>query len=124
MGWSSGEEKLPYVHCLYEEEDFCIRKIMESDCVLAGWSGREDLIEQRLNAGKLTFVSLSGFTVRDSGKPFHQKGYIINTKSISDTGTPRPICYVPGLCGIGLQADPCLSGEKAEIRIFSGASYL
>ena len=22
MGWSSGEEKLPYVHCLYEEEDF------------------------------------------------------------------------------------------------------
>ena len=55
MGWSSGEEKLPYVHCLYEEEDFCIRKIMESDCVLAGWSGREDLIEQRLNAGKLTF---------------------------------------------------------------------
>ena len=36
MGWSLEEEKIPYVHCLYEEEDFCIRKIMESDCVLAG----------------------------------------------------------------------------------------
>ncbi len=55
MGWFLDGEKIPYVHCLYEEEDFCIRKIMESDCVLAGWSGREDLIEQRLNAGKLTF---------------------------------------------------------------------
>ncbi len=55
MGWSLEEGRIPYVHCLYEEEDFCIRKIMESDCVLAGWSGREDLIEQRLNAGKLTF---------------------------------------------------------------------
>ena len=55
MGWSLEEGRIPYVHCLYEEEDFCNRKIMESDCVLAGWSGREDLIEQRLNAGKLTF---------------------------------------------------------------------
>lgn len=55
MGWSLDKEKIPYVHCLYEEEDYCIRKIMESDCVLAGWSGREDLIEQRMNEGKLTF---------------------------------------------------------------------
>ncbi len=55
MGWSVQEKTLPYVHCLYEEEELCIRKLMESDCVLAGWSGREDLIGQRLQQGKLTF---------------------------------------------------------------------
>lgn len=55
MGWSVQENALPYVHCLYEEEELCIRKLMESDCVLAGWSGREDLIGQRLQQGKLTF---------------------------------------------------------------------
>ncbi len=54
MGWNREGEKLPYVHCLYEEEDKCRDLVMESDVLLAGWSGREDLVEQRLNDGKLT----------------------------------------------------------------------
>ena len=44
MGWSSRGEDLPYVHCLYEQEELCRRLILESDVLLAGWSGREDLI--------------------------------------------------------------------------------
>lgn len=55
MGWSVKETELPYVHCLYEEEELCMEKLLQSDCVLAGWSGREDLIEKRLKSGKLTF---------------------------------------------------------------------
>lgn len=54
MGWSrAGEERL-YVHCLYEEEAYCRRLVMESDVLLAGWTDREDLIGERLRAGKLT----------------------------------------------------------------------
>lgn len=54
MGWSREGEALPYVHFLYDKEEECRRLIMESDVLLAGWSGREDLVEERLNAGKLT----------------------------------------------------------------------
>ncbi|MCM1133960.1 MAG: glycosyltransferase [Clostridium sp.] len=54
MGWSSEGERLPYVRRLYEEEERCRRLLMESDVLLAGWSDREDLVEERLNAGKLT----------------------------------------------------------------------
>ena len=54
MGWSRDGEALPYVHCLYEEEEACRKLILESDVLLAGWSGREDLVQERLNAGKLT----------------------------------------------------------------------
>lgn len=54
MGWSSQGEGLPYVHCLYEEEERCRRLVRESDVLLAGWSGREDLVQERLNQGKLT----------------------------------------------------------------------
>lgn len=54
MGWSQEGEGLPYVSFLYEEEEYLRGLIMESDVLLAGWSGREDLVEERLNAGKLT----------------------------------------------------------------------
>ncbi len=54
MGWDPEGEKLPYVCRLYEKEEECRRLIMESDMLLAGWSGREDLVQERLNAGKLT----------------------------------------------------------------------
>lgn len=54
MGWSSEGEKLPYVSCLYEEEERCRKLVMESDVLLAGWSGREDLVQERLNTGRLT----------------------------------------------------------------------
>ena len=54
MGWSSAGEELPYVHCLYEEEERCKELILDSDVLLAGWSGREDLVQERMRAGKLT----------------------------------------------------------------------
>lgn len=54
MGWSTEGEELPYVSFLYENEAACRKLIMESDVLLAGWSGREGLVEERLNAGKLT----------------------------------------------------------------------
>lgn len=54
MGWSKEGEALSYVSFLYKDEEYCKKLIMESDVLLAGWSGREDLVEERLNAGKLT----------------------------------------------------------------------
>ncbi len=54
MGWNTEGERLPYVHFLYEEEELCHRLVMESDVLLAGWSGHEELVQERLRAGKLT----------------------------------------------------------------------
>lgn len=52
MGWSVDMAKLPYVHCLYEEEDECRKRIAESDVVVFGWTGREDIVTERLESGK------------------------------------------------------------------------
>jgi glycosyltransferase involved in cell wall biosynthesis len=54
MGWSVDVDKLPYVECLYRQEDQCIRKIMDSDVVLFGWSEREDIAARRLESGRTT----------------------------------------------------------------------
>lgn len=54
MGWGVDVRTLPYVSCLYEQEYECQKKIMESDVVLFGWTGREDLAAQRLDSGKTT----------------------------------------------------------------------
>ena len=54
MGWSSEGEKLPYVSCLYEEEEKCRRLVRECDALLAGWSNQEELVEERMEAGGLT----------------------------------------------------------------------
>lgn len=52
MGWHADAVKLPYVLCLYEEEEACRKLIMDCDILIAGWSGREDLILERLKEGK------------------------------------------------------------------------
>lgn len=52
MGWHPDAAALPYVLCLYEEEEACRKLIMDSDILIAGWSGREDLILERLEKGK------------------------------------------------------------------------
>ena len=54
MGWALDVRKLPYVQCLYEEEYGCLKKIAESDVVLFGWTGREDIAAARLESGKTT----------------------------------------------------------------------
>ncbi len=54
MGWDRSGEGLPYVCHLYKEEKRCRELIMDSDVLLAGWSGHEELVQERLNQGKLT----------------------------------------------------------------------
>lgn len=54
MGWHTDGTNLPYVKCLYEQEEECERLIQESDVLLAGWTLREDLIGKRLKVGKAT----------------------------------------------------------------------
>ena len=68
MGWDTKAVTLPYVLCLYEEEERCLRLILESDILLAGWTGREDLIEERMKRGRATIGSASGFTGKGSGR--------------------------------------------------------
>ena len=54
MGWGVDVHCLPYVRCLYETEYECLKKIAESDVVLFGWTGREDLAASRLVSGRTT----------------------------------------------------------------------
>ena len=54
MGWGVAENEIPYVMCLYEDEYECLKRIMESDVVLFGWTGREDIVMPRLQSGKTT----------------------------------------------------------------------
>lgn len=54
MGWDQSGESFPYVLRFYEQEEQCKRLLMESDVLLAGWSDKEELVQQRLNEGKLT----------------------------------------------------------------------
>ena len=54
MGWGVDVHCLPYVRCLYETEYECLKKIAESDVVLFGWTGREDLAASRLDSGRTT----------------------------------------------------------------------
>lgn len=54
MGWSRDGEELPYVLLLSQQEEECRRLILESDVLLAGWSGREDLVQERMLSGKMT----------------------------------------------------------------------
>lgn len=54
MGWSVDVDEIPYVMCLYKEEYECLKRIMESDVVLFGWTGREDIVTPRLRSGKTT----------------------------------------------------------------------
>ena len=54
MGWSVAVDEIPYVMCLYEDEYECLKRIMESDVVLFGWTGREDIVTPRLQSGRTT----------------------------------------------------------------------
>lgn len=55
MGWDTTAVTLPFVRKLWEDEDACKKLIYDSDVVIFGWTGREELIVPRLLAGKLTF---------------------------------------------------------------------
>lgn len=52
MGWEVDIKALPYVSCMYEDEDQCRKLIMESDIVIFGWTQREDIEQERLKSGR------------------------------------------------------------------------
>lgn len=54
MGWSREGEALPYVLQFDEQEEECRRLIAESDVLLAGWSSRDELVQERMSRDKLT----------------------------------------------------------------------
>lgn len=54
MGWDEGGERLPFVRRFYEDEESGKNLILESDVLLAGWNDKEELVQRRLNSGKLT----------------------------------------------------------------------
>ncbi len=53
MGWNE-DEVPPYVIKAYEEPELAEKLFLEADVSLAGWSGREDLVERRMAAGRPT----------------------------------------------------------------------
>ena len=54
MGWSREGEALPYVLLFDEQEEECRRLIAESDVLLAGWSSKDELVQERMSRNKLT----------------------------------------------------------------------
>lgn len=54
MGWALDVKQIPYVKLLYDEPEVCEDLIMNSDIVIFGWTGREDLVEKRLQTKKAT----------------------------------------------------------------------
>ncbi len=54
MGWGLDVRTLSYVHCYYEEKEACDALLQESDIVICGWTGKEDVITPRLLADKIT----------------------------------------------------------------------
>lgn len=55
MGWDTSAQSLSFVRKFWEEEETCRQLILDSDVVIFGWTGMEELIVPRLRAGKLTF---------------------------------------------------------------------
>jgi len=53
MGWDTKLTELPYVKLLYED-DTIEKLIYEAECVLFGWSEREDIAQKRLLSGMPT----------------------------------------------------------------------
>ena len=54
MGWDVNSLNKPYVKLFYDDEEGSKKLIMDSDCVIFGGTEREELIEPRLLANKLT----------------------------------------------------------------------
>ena len=55
MGWDTSVQSLSFVRKFWEQEETCRRLIWDSDVVIFGWTGMEELIVPRLQAGRLTF---------------------------------------------------------------------
>lgn len=114
MGWSNAGEALPYVLLLSEQEEKCRRLILESDVLLAGWSGREDLVQERMLQGKLT-VRISERIYREGQwKAISPKGLIHKYKE--HTRFRKGNAYL--LC-----AGAYVASDFSIIRAYPGKMY-
>ena len=114
MGWSNAGENLPYVLLLSEQEEKCRRLILESDVLLAGWSGREDLVQERMLQGKLT-VRISERIYREGQwKAISPKGLIHKYKE--HTRFRKGNAYL--LC-----AGAYVASDFSIIRAYPGKMY-
>ncbi|MBO5999406.1 MAG: glycosyltransferase family 1 protein, partial [Lachnospiraceae bacterium] len=53
MGWDKALGDVPFLKCMYDDAENIRREILECDAALFGWSDCEDLIYERLRAGKI-----------------------------------------------------------------------
>ncbi|MBR2123417.1 MAG: glycosyltransferase family 4 protein [Lachnospiraceae bacterium] len=53
MGWDKALGELPFLKCMYDDQQAIRRQILDCDAALFGWSDCEDLIRERLDAGKI-----------------------------------------------------------------------
>lgn len=56
MGWHVELDQIPYLLELEKDEALCRQKIAEADAVIFGGTERQELITERLDAGKLTLI--------------------------------------------------------------------
>jgi len=54
MGWNSDISNIPYLKCLYDEEETCNNLILNCDVLIAGWTNRLEKVIERMQAHKLT----------------------------------------------------------------------
>ena len=98
MGWSVDVDEIPYVMCLYRDEYECLKRIMESDVVLFGWTGREDIVTPRLRSGRTV----------ESGLPEGAYGEVQGTYQIP--GAEYLYALRWRVYGVGLSSDRGVSG--------------
>jgi len=54
MGWGLNPDTIPYVRCIYDDDDRLGTMLMNADVVMAGWTSKIELVVKRMEAGKLT----------------------------------------------------------------------
>lgn len=54
MGWEVDIKKIPYVRCMYESYDECMKLVLEADALIAGWMEDPTPAIKRMEQHKLT----------------------------------------------------------------------
>lgn len=93
MGWDADTSEITYIMRLYDDECGCLKKIMESDVVLFGWTGREDIVTPRLRSGKTTLRVSERLYREGQWKAVSPGGFSRNTGSISGIGSRMCVCF-------------------------------
>lgn len=80
MGWSNDISTIPYLKCLYEEEELCNRLILECDVLIAGWTTRLDKVIERMKRNKLTIRIYERIYREGQWKAISPKGLLAKYK--------------------------------------------